>query len=160
MAVGDHVQVHCGLYWHHGIDVGNDRVVSISPEGVLVQSLAEFSGGRLVVKVVYKPGKVRFMPSRIAERAWLSVNGLGPVPRQPYNLLSWNCEHFCIFCCTGIRLSQQVAGAGRTALRLGLLATIFPPATVAGLVVAGTGGLMLGVARTRELIVGTTVYNP
>ncbi len=160
MAVGDHIQVHCGLYWHHGIDVGNGRVVSISPEGVLVQSLAQFSGGRTVLKVVYKPSKVRFSPSKIAERAWLSVNGMGLVPRHPYNLLSWNCEHFCVFCCTGIRLSQQVADAGRTALRVGLLATVFPPAAVAGLVVAGAGGVMLGVARTREVIIGTTIYIP
>ena len=89
MAIGDHIKVHRDFYWHHGIDVGDGHVVSISPEGVLLQSLAQFCEGRPAQRVVYKPGKVPFTPGQVAWRALQSVAAMGPVPREEYHLLSW-----------------------------------------------------------------------
>lgn len=165
MAVGDHIKVqrrwHWHQYWHHGIDVGYGHVVSISPEGVLLQSLEKFCEGRPVLRVAYKPGKVPFTPSQIARRALLYMGALGPVPRGKYCLLAWNCEQFSVFCCTGIWLSQQVAVAGAAACSMGLplLGALFPPLAVTGLVVGTAGGLILA-GGVCELIQGHAPYVP
>lgn len=96
------VQVNYALYDHHGIDIGEGIIVSNNQEGIRRQTLEEFANNRPVLRVVYKPGKVCFTAEEIAARAESLVD------TKYYNLVHFNCEHFAIWCCTGVFLSRQV----------------------------------------------------
>lgn len=83
-----------------------------------------------------QPGKVPFSPQQIAERA-LSLASVMP---NNYSLLHFNCEHFAVYCCTGVRLSRQVADAGRATMGIGLLSLavpVFAPFALGSMVTGG-----------------------
>lgn len=112
MARGDHIKVrrHCGLYSHHGIDMGDGTVIHFSGEpfrreeaSICRVTLAEFlSGGRSVV--VRHHGAV-LTPEEVAAAAEAAL------ARQKYCLWRNNCEHFATECKTGRRRSKQVRRA-------------------------------------------------
>jgi len=95
-----------GHHWHHALDIGGGYIISNTQEGVHVETLASFSLGDEVMRVVYRPGVVRFTPDHIVRRA-LSLLG-----SNRYSLLHFNCEHFAVWCCTGVLLSEQVRPQG------------------------------------------------
>jgi hypothetical protein len=113
MARGDRLEVEQRItgstvtYMHHGIDVGDGRVVRTSRE--------EFTAGR-PERVTTDP-PATFPPEEIVARA------LAHVGREGYSPLVDNCEHFATWCATGMRESRQVgivmarvaAAAARTA---------------------------------------------
>ncbi len=114
MARGDHIFVHCLGYSHHGIDLGNGRVIHFDfhPWQSLTRKLAktrepkiceadisEFAQGRPLV--------VRNYPTCddvgvVIERAESRLADKG------YHLFNNNCEHFAIWCKTGKSHSTQV----------------------------------------------------
>ena len=115
MAAGDHIRVPRlgGLYYHHGIDVGNGWVIHFSGEPlhpgnavVCEVSLEEFLGGAAADIVEHAEAlppeeTVRLARSRLGETG--------------YHLLFNNCEHFATWCKTGKAYSRQVH---RTAKRV------------------------------------------
>jgi len=90
-----------GLYEHHGIDCGDGTVIHYrkGTETVTRTSLAEFTDGR---PIYIKNYNVCYIPDVVIRRA---ESRLG---EQEYNLLSNNCEHFAMWCKTGISRSEQV----------------------------------------------------
>ena len=119
LPLGAHLVTPRFGYAHHGIHVGNGKVVHYAglSRALLLRgpveevSLAEFADGRAVsIKARPLP---RFAPAEIVARA---KSRLG---ENRYRLTSNNCEHFCEWCLSGESRSEQVErviGAMRDAL--------------------------------------------
>ena len=121
---GDVIYVDRGLYKHFGIYSGNKQVIHYVKEsgeflqGKISESRADlpifsavaprislFDGLRLI-KVLYdliksEKGKL-FSPKETVNRA-RSCIGMGK-----YDLIFHNCEHFAVWCKTGIEKSEQI----------------------------------------------------
>jgi hypothetical protein len=118
-------------YTHHGIYVGDGRVVHYAGLSqnwrrgpVRVVSLSEFSSGRDVW--IHRTPTARYVGSLAAQRA------LSRVGEDRYRVMTNNCEHFCAWCLDGESRSRQVERWlewPRSALRTMLagLAQIFAP---------------------------------
>ncbi len=128
---GDHLRVHRGLYWHHGIYVGDDRVIEFGGGsrfrkweiGIREIELKDFVRiGR--VEVVRHPAELlpglgirlpKALPAeQVVHRAqWLEQQ---PLP-VGYNLVGSNCEHIANWCVTDgyfeslqVRLALSIMG--------------------------------------------------
>lgn len=108
LQVGDHLLTPRRGYAHHGIYVGDGKVVHYAGLFIGVQRgpvaevpLAQFAAGHAIW---IKSGVCRNHSGvEIAERA---RSRLG---EDRYRLLTNNCEHFCEWCVCGQSRSQQVA---------------------------------------------------
>ncbi len=120
MARGDHLKVSRGLYSHHGVDLGDGRVVHYSglADGlrsgpVRVSSRKRFARGRTVQVVEHGD---RDEPEVVVRRA------LSRLGENRYHLLFRNCEHFACWAVTGRGRSTQVrvvvAAAGAVLLSI------------------------------------------
>jgi hypothetical protein len=106
--VGSHLATTRRGYCHHGVYVGNGRVVHYSGfSGGLWQSgpveevsLSRFAIGH-AVRIIEHP-KPAYSPEEIVLRA---RSRLG---ENDYRLLTNNCEHFCNWCVSGVSHSAQV----------------------------------------------------
>ncbi len=160
MARGDHLKVDRGIYFHHGIDLGDGRVIHYRGEHgekvnahVRVDVMEVFVRGCRVAAVKYGASfpvdvVVKRAHSRLGERA--------------YSLAGNNCEHFARWCKTGVAESEQVtdkaasaggAGAGGAAVA-GSLGVVSAAGSVAGLSGAGT---MSGLATVGGAVGGGAV---
>ena len=106
-SVGAHLVATRRGYTHHGIYVGNEKVVhyaglsrGLNVGPVEEVPLAEFVRGHAVSVRLYS--NPRFDRRGIIERA---RSRLG---EDSYRLLTNNCEHFCEWCVLGTSRSQQV----------------------------------------------------
>jgi len=140
---GDHIVVHRGLYNHHGIFCGNDKVIHYRSSlktkwsaEICTTTLSEFGEGAEVYIVLDESSDpveviIRRAESRLGER-W-------------YNLLFNNCEHFATFCRTGTGESRQVKTAvGRVALTAGGRIAIANGPAIAGAVGRAVSGITAG----------------
>jgi hypothetical protein len=106
LRAGTHLIAHRRGYTHHGIYLGDGRVVHYAgrikyPHGLIEEiSLAEFSEGREFRVEKLEAG--RFNGHEIVRRA---RSRLG---ESRYDLLRNNCEHFCNWCRLGENRSFQV----------------------------------------------------
>jgi hypothetical protein len=106
LLAGTHLITYRRGYTHHGIYLGNERVVHYAgrikyPQGLIEEiSLAEFSEGRALRAQRWHAG--RFNGDEIVRRA---RSRLGECR---YDLLRNNCEHFCNWCRLGESRSFQV----------------------------------------------------
>jgi hypothetical protein len=105
--VGAHLTTSRRGYTHHGVYVGDGRVVHYSGLSSLWQcgpveevSLLRFCAGR-EVQILVHPGTA-FSAEEIVRRA---RSRLG---ENDYRLLTNNCEHFCNWCLNGVSHSAQV----------------------------------------------------
>ena len=101
------------LYKHYGVYIGNNKVVHFTALGcsretnaklayIQETSLQEFINGGLYN--IEELAFYIFSSTEIVQRAKRSVgHGLGT-----YSLIFNNCEHFAIWCATGIPVSSQV----------------------------------------------------
>ena len=107
VAIGSHLITSRNGYYHHGIYLGEYRVVHYSglcaglhAGPVEIQTLQRFaSGQRLWVE---SARQVRFEREEVIRRA------LSRVGENQYRLLTNNCEHFCNWCLYGESRSDQV----------------------------------------------------
>ena len=106
-AVGAHLVTPRSFYTHHGIHVGEGRVVHYAGlcDGmhggpVREVSLAEFCCGRGYR--IKTERRQRFSGEEVARRARSRIG------EDRYHLLRNNCEHFCEWCVAGRRWSAQV----------------------------------------------------
>ena len=104
---GTHVVTARAFYAHHGIYVGNGRVVHYAGLGkgwqsgpVEEVSLGQFANGERVLSFAHSSQS--FSNAEIVARA---RSRLG---ENMYDVLRNNCEHFCEWCVTGRKRSQQV----------------------------------------------------
>lgn len=107
LPIGAHLVTPRGWYEHHGIYVGNGRVVHYSGychgfhAGPIEEaSLADFERGE--GSRVRNHARSFFSGREVAARAIARVGENG------YRLLANNCEHFCEWCVTGRSRSPQV----------------------------------------------------
>lgn len=107
---GTHLIVGRGLYTHHGIFVGRNRVIHYSGMGsglhkgcIESTSLEAFLQNKKARIKTYK--KVYFRGPEICRRA---RSRLG---EDEYNLLFNNCEHFATWCATDRHSSEQINAA-------------------------------------------------
>lgn len=112
MPKGDHVYVNRGLYSHHGIDMGDGRIIhyvkacdSYLTGIVSTTSFFEFAQGDYN-SVQIGPRVEPFNPDLIISRA---VERLG---KKDYEILFNNCEHFTNYCKTGKEESSQIEIVG------------------------------------------------
>ena len=100
--LGDHLKVSRFGYSHHGIYVGNKKVIANTQEGVDLFTLDEFSlGSRIYVVSEQK----YFSRAQIVARAYSRLG------EHNYNILTNNCEHFALWCTQDLSKSKQVRRA-------------------------------------------------
>ncbi|MBE3074685.1 MAG: EAL domain-containing protein [Actinobacteria bacterium] len=158
MTRGDHIYVGRVGYPHHGIDVGDGRVIHYSGEPgkskshaiIRYATLQEFTQG---CEVKVRRYDRSFDPDETVHRA---ESKLG---ERDYDLFRGNCEYFASWCVTGRNISGQINGAvavgglGTTALVAappgGAVSGVAVLGAAAGLVGAGT--MVDGPGRTWSL---------
>ena len=123
---GDHLCVrrHGLFYSHHGIYMGNGRVVHYTGQegkekknpNVKETGLEEFLRGGTLKRRNYKKRHSPTETLKVVERYLADDN---------YSLLFNNCEHFATYCVTGRRKSRQIKQAvGGVAVIMGAIAGI------------------------------------
>jgi hypothetical protein len=107
LALAAHLVSSRGWYVHHGLYVGDGRVIhyaglSHGLHGGLVEeiSLECFAAGRGVAVRTGAP--LRFEAAKVVERARARLG------ENRYRLLTNNCEHFCEWCLRGQSRSPQI----------------------------------------------------
>lgn len=158
--IGDHLKSSRGLYTHHGIYTGVNRVIHYSglsdgmQSGPIEQvSLEEFCAGNDYVVVPHnkreyqRAESVRRAESRLGEDA--------------YSVTGNNCEHFVNWCIDGDHTSAQVdkgttaaSGTMSTAVGIGSRAAVASAGSVAGL---SGSGVMSGLASIGGAVGGGAV---
>lgn len=96
---GDHLYVNHKFYNHHGIYVGNNKVIHYLSKGISLTDMETFGRG-YPVKIkqhIFQKDK-----NEIVSRAYSRLG------ENRYNLIFNNCEHFATWCCTGVSVSMQV----------------------------------------------------
>ncbi|MDR1871895.1 MAG: lecithin retinol acyltransferase family protein [Deltaproteobacteria bacterium] len=96
----DHLKAERILYTHHGIYLGNNKVVHYLKEGVSITDYDTFCDNS-AVEIVKHP-KAKRHPKEVIVRA------LTRVCEDKYNLVFNNREHFCNWCIDGLSESDQV----------------------------------------------------
>lgn len=120
---GDILFVNRGLYKHYGIYAGEGIVIHYSDNNsnfgtdirVRKVSLEDFACGNKI-KVCHLDAK-KYTLYSAEETLQSAYSRLG---EKNYNLLFNNCEHFVVWCKTGISDSEQVKKAIRTAIVLSI----------------------------------------
>ena len=173
MAYGDQIYVvRPPGHSHHGIDVGEDRVIHrSSPDGrkcnssIRETSLEEFLDGGILRVCPYSR---RLSPDEAVSRA-RSMLG-----RSGYDLMFDNCEHFATWCVVGEHASAQVetvvsgvgvagVGLGGPSAGLSLVTAcgqgpaLSAPNLMSGLATVG-GSVVGGVVITGAAVGGMTTY--
>ncbi len=104
--LASHLVTPRALYSHHGIYVGNGRVIhygglahGLRRGPVEEVSLAHFAHGR---SIRVQPDPPRFDRREVVARARLRLG------ERSYRLLTNNCEHFCAWALQGESRSRQV----------------------------------------------------
>lgn len=157
--VGSHLISRRTGYTHHGIYVGEGRVIHYSglADGLTSGPIEEtdlqtFSNGKGITVKTYKNA---FPPDEIVRRA---RSRLG---ENSYNVFNNNCEHFCLWCVVGDHTSAQVdrtiwVTAPSVGTIVGLVArgAIAASGSVAGL---SGAGVMSGLASTGAIVGGGAV---
>ena len=161
MTRGDHIYVRRFGYTHHGIDVGDGRVIHYSGEpgkskahaSIRYATQDEFAQGGDVIVTNY--GK-RLGPDETVARA---ESKLGECD---YDLFGQNCEHFASWCSSDRHTSGQV---NRAAAVGGLGTTAAAGATVGVGLISAAGaaaglsgaGVMSGLAAAGAVVGGGAV---
>lgn len=99
---GTHVVADRIIYKHHGIYVGNNKVIAnLQQNGIRVCSWKEFADGN-EVSICYHDDETCYSNEDIVKRAYSKIG------EDDYLLLTNNCEHFANWCVTGKKYSKQV----------------------------------------------------
>jgi len=96
------------IYDHYGIYAGNRRVIHFSDGEIKNASITDFANGSnddLELIFFTEESTRKFSLAESLQRAEMNVGIDG------YNLIYRNCEHFAIWCRTGIGISTQAFGS-------------------------------------------------
>ena len=156
-AVGDHLRVRRnGLYSHHGIYVGDDRVIEFGGDWrnkpaarIREVSLEEFAQGlpAEIVKHDRPPRLAQWMPTTLPateciERARFLASTATP---GRYNLIGHNCEHAATWCATGFPESHQI--------RVGMYANL-----IRGVITLLAASRFRGSPRVMKFVLASTIF--
>ena len=154
---GDHIKVYRTGYWHHGIDIGNDRVIHFTGNKekgysglgtsdlvITETSIEDFSCNANVKTVKYSEKSNDAETTVEIAQSYLGKSG--------YSLFDNNCEHFARYCKTNEWKSEQVqenvsklgVGIGSVVASKAVVETVAASGMVAGL---SGPGIMSGLAR-------------
>ncbi|MEC9093003.1 MAG: lecithin retinol acyltransferase family protein [Planctomycetota bacterium] len=117
----DHLFIDCGGYSHHGIYLGNHRVIHFestlrrklpafcnkNPPRIQEVTIDDFAANQTI--------HVRHYTLPVFSPATTIALAQSQVGKTGYSLLQDNCEHFAVWCKTGRRQSTQVSGAWKAA---------------------------------------------
>jgi len=111
--IGSHLKTPRTGYTHHGIYVGNEKVVhyagladGLSSAPVEETTFKKFLNGNSY-SIVYHPN-AKYSNEEIVQRAYSRIG------ENNYNLIGNNCEHFANWCIDGVSNSQQVGAVFKT----------------------------------------------
>jgi len=100
--LADHLFVRSGVYTHHGIYIGDGKVIHYSREkeafwmiDITTASLEEFADGRTIYVLSRSESPLIYTPEEAVGRAWRRFG------EEQYDLLSNNCEQFVRWCRSG-----------------------------------------------------------
>lgn len=159
LKIGSHLISPRTGYTHHGIFIGEDRVIHYSGLADGLESgpveetdLKTFSNGKgFTVKTYKNP----FIPEEIVRRARSRIG------ESSYSVFHNNCEHFCWWCVVGDHTSPQVdTTTWVSAPSVGAIAGLVGRGVVAasGSAVGLSGaGVMSGLASTGAIVGGGAV---
>lgn len=106
LPLGAHLATPRGAYVHHGIYVGEGRVVhygglahGLRAGPIEAVSMEQFTQGR-PLRMLFENS--RFSSAEVVQRA------LSRIGEDRYRILTNNCEHFCEWCVQGEPRSYQV----------------------------------------------------
>jgi len=153
MTRGLHIYVLAmnGLYQHHGISCGDGTVIhhpgglhNKSNSDISRTSIANFANGRDVFIFPHFTGDP---PEFVVKRAESKLGEAG------YNLFNNNCEHFAVWCKTGIKECHQIKNyiEGSSLLLSGLL---LPEAALLAF------GTALFIQGLQDIQPSSCTYNP
>jgi HRAS-like suppressor 3 len=116
LPIGAHLASKRSGYMHHGIYIGNGRVIHyaglsrhLGRGPVEATSIQNFSGGSGIAVVPHP--HAQYTGSEVVHRA---ASRLG---ERNYRLLTNNCEHLCLWCVIGQARSNQVEACIRNPAR-------------------------------------------
>lgn len=93
--IGDHVYIQCIGFTHHGLYVGNGRVIHYSQGSVQSDTLEDFSEARSIYVKSEMDSPLKYSRSRVVSRAESRLY------ESEYNLVFNNCEHFVLWSRSG-----------------------------------------------------------
>lgn len=99
LTASDHIKVVRLGYTHHGIYIGNDKVIHFKQNKIQVATLEKFQLGSPYIKIA---SAKLYTDTEIIQRARKRVG------EQDYNLFLNNCEHFVTWCRSGGRYSKSI----------------------------------------------------
>lgn len=94
--IADHLYIQCLGFTHHGLYIGDGMVIHYSNGIIKYDSIEEFSGGRNIYIRSELDSPIKYSRSKIIERAKRRVY------ECDYNLVINNCEHFVLWCRSGM----------------------------------------------------------
>lgn len=101
LALGAHVITRRVGYTHHGLYVGDGKVLEyIKDKGVITVTLDTFTQGHELFIREHK--NARYQGKEAVRRGMMRLG------EQHYNLLTRNCEHFVNWCIDGVESSRQI----------------------------------------------------
>ena len=103
---GDHLVAFRFTYTHHGLYVGQGKVIHYLRAGVTEASVDEFAAKM--------PIRVRDHEQRAYSRSMAVRRAYARLHECEYNLVFNNCEHFVLWCIDGAHRSRQVEKVART----------------------------------------------
>ncbi len=154
---GDHIKVYRTGYWHHGIDIGNNRVIHFT--GNKEKGYSGFEASDMVITETSKEDFSSNATIKTVEYSEKSNNAETTVEiaqsylgKSGYSLFDNNCEHFARYCKTNEWKSEQVqenvskigVGIGSIVASKAAVETVAASGAVAG--ISGSG-IMSGLAR-------------
>lgn len=160
IALGSHLKTPRTGYYHHGIYVGNGKVVHYAGfangmrAGVVEEAtLDTFTSGQGYE--IEKHEHPKFFGTEIADRARSRIG------EDLYCVFSNNCEHFCLWCINDNHSSTQVdvgtgigGSTGATAVGLAARGVVAASGAAAGL---SGAGVMSGLATAGGVVGGGAV---
>ena len=149
---GDHLVSPRRGYSHHGIFVGENRVIHFAgwangqATGPVEEvALEKFSQGNPISVAQHS---ITASPAEIVDRAFSRLGN------TDYSVFSNNCEHFCTWCVTGVHDSDQIDSRLPAVTAL----TSAVPFLATSTLIAGSGASMMsGLAAVGGLVGGGAV---
>ncbi|WP_088043628.1 lecithin retinol acyltransferase family protein [Bacillus sp. EAC] len=101
---GDHIVVRRGVYTHHGIYLGDQKVIHYRNKGVKVEDIKVFKKYCRVFKVLIRKenSPLLYPIETVINRAMERIN------ENEYNLITNNCDHFANWCRNGSEKSKGI----------------------------------------------------